>query len=89
MSTTKRACLFMTLNTHALRFCIAVNCSFGNQWQRGLSVTCLRINNELFICNTDPGRYNLGDNLHELTALFCNRYVGNKLNKWHTVLILM
>jgi len=28
-------------------------------------------------------------NLYELTALFCNCYVGNKLNKWQTVLILM
>jgi len=51
--------------------------------------TCLWINNELFICNPEPGRYNPGDNLYELTALFCNCYAGNKANKWHTVLILM
>jgi len=39
MSTIKHACLFKMLMTHAPWFCIGVNCSFGNQWQQGLSVT--------------------------------------------------
>lgn len=90
MSSIKHACLFTMLITHAPLFCFRVNCSFGNQWQEGLSATHVYgLTMSSLPVTLSQVDITLVINLYELTALFCNSYGGNKSNKWHPVLILM
>jgi len=75
---------------HAQLFCIGMNCSSRNYWQRGFSVTHVYgLTMSSLTVTPSQVDINLVINLYELTALFCNCYVGNKQNKLQTVLINM